>query len=206
MKREPWLHFWNNQSLERKESLMTALSALGVRLRAMEPIDTAGAGLLCFESIDNDLLQFLAEATRYGFARVIAIRVSSTPLPSAAAWSMMRAGASDVLEGKSVYELAEQIRARLDRWRAIDELLELAACFRKPRRRQPLLAINSPSDCGGRTVYRRLRVAHRRKRNGQGVACASHSRHLIGKERRIAQRARLHDGCSRTRRQRVFWT
>jgi hypothetical protein len=93
---------------------VTALGAIGMRFRPLDSTIASGSGLLCFASVDRDLLHSLADTACNNHARVIAVHISSTPLASAVAWSVVQAGASDVLEGASLRDLAAQIKARFD--------------------------------------------------------------------------------------------
>ena len=123
MQQEPWLHFWNNKDFHHKKPLLEALDAADLRFRALDVKGASGGGLLCFDSIEFELLQFLREVTRANDDQVLAVHLSPQPLTSSSAWSLARAGASDVLERKAWSDLAAQIKARFERWRAIDEIL-----------------------------------------------------------------------------------
>ena len=58
--------------------------------------------------------------------RVLVIPISNAIIDGSRAWDLLRAGASDVLVWTSAPDMADRIKARFQRWSAIDELLQSA--------------------------------------------------------------------------------
>jgi transcriptional regulator with GAF, ATPase, and Fis domain len=66
----------------------------------------------------------IREASRGGLVRVLAIATSQSTPSSSTAWSLIGAGASDVMGWAESENPANEARARLDRWAQVDELME----------------------------------------------------------------------------------
>jgi transcriptional regulator with GAF, ATPase, and Fis domain len=82
-----------------------------------------GEGILCFSRIDQELYGFLRQLSRNKERCVLAIPTMDTVIDASLMWQLLRAGASDVLVWSSSADVGERIKARLERWRAVDELV-----------------------------------------------------------------------------------
>jgi transcriptional regulator with GAF, ATPase, and Fis domain len=131
MQQEPWLHFWSSKDVDNKKSILEALASADLHFRALDSSTSSGLGLLCFANVNHELLEFLRNITRKNDARVLAVHVAPPALTSSGAWSLAQAGASDFLEGACLRDLALHIKARFERWRAIDEILTSAVVQKK---------------------------------------------------------------------------
>jgi transcriptional regulator with GAF, ATPase, and Fis domain len=146
MQREPWLHFWGPKDAQAGGLIRASLAATGIDASA-----PSGDGIVCFSDIDQDLFEFLREASHNGGERVLAIAGSAAAVDGSEAWDLLRAGASDVFAWSSAPDLADRIKARFERWNAIDELVQ------SPRVREKLVG-DSPA---WRSVLRQIvEVAH----------------------------------------------
>lgn len=151
METEPWLRFWGALSRTRNAAFIATLSAIGLRVRLVETLDAHGAGLVCFETLDDGLLRFIADVTQVGDTRVIAVRIATTRLSSAAVWRLLQAGAADVLEGDCADELAEPVKARFVRWNDMETLLHSPHVLKK---------LIGGSACWRATLRQIVEVAH----------------------------------------------
>jgi transcriptional regulator with GAF, ATPase, and Fis domain len=105
-----------------------ALAAAGI-----EPVsfDNDGAdhdGVVCFDHIDSELLTFIANCRHHSHAHhpcLLALAASTTALDDGGAWRLLHAGAADVVVWTGA-AAAGQILAKLDRWRAVEELTAAA--------------------------------------------------------------------------------
>jgi transcriptional regulator with GAF, ATPase, and Fis domain len=88
------------------------------------PFETSAEpyGIVCFEEVNEELFTFFHEARCRTRHRILALTVSQT-LCSSLSWRLLHAGAADTLAWNEEGGVALQIRARLDRWRLIDELV-----------------------------------------------------------------------------------
>jgi transcriptional regulator with GAF, ATPase, and Fis domain len=73
--------------------------------------------------IDEELYGFVQELSRNKDVCVLAIPTTNTAIDTSLMWQLLHAGASDVLAWSSGEDLGERIKARLERWRAVDELV-----------------------------------------------------------------------------------
>ncbi|WP_454624716.1 sigma-54-dependent transcriptional regulator [Bradyrhizobium cenepequi] len=124
MHREPWIYFCGPKDLLARKAILDSLSSSGVATQSLNIDAPSGEGIICFSSVDDDLCDFVREVSHNREKRVLAVPLDGTQVDSQQAWSLLRAGASDVFLWSSVSEMASQVKARLDRWRAVDELLQ----------------------------------------------------------------------------------
>jgi transcriptional regulator with GAF, ATPase, and Fis domain len=94
-----------------------AVSAAGIELAEQH---AERPGIAYFDAIDNDLIGLFHEARRRNVP-VLALAASFEAIANGGAWRLLHAGAADTLvwTGESS---ARQIRAKLDRWSAIEQL------------------------------------------------------------------------------------
>ncbi|HEY7335362.1 MAG TPA: sigma 54-interacting transcriptional regulator [Bryobacteraceae bacterium] len=98
------------------------LEAAGIQLVACGESDAQELfGIVAFEQIAGEVFDVLHAARRSGRARVIALALppgeSAPPV-----WRLLHAGAADTLIWGEASATASQIRAKLERWSAIDTL------------------------------------------------------------------------------------
>ena len=124
MHREPWIHFCGPKDLVARQAILDSLSSHGVVTRSLDVNAPSDEGIVCFSSIDDALYELVRELNHNRDKRVLAVPVAGAQLDSAQAWRLILAGASDVFRWSSASEMAERVKARFDRWRAVDELLQ----------------------------------------------------------------------------------
>lgn len=127
MHREPWIHFCGPKDPPVRKAILDSLSATGIAIRSLDINAPSGEGIICFSSVDEDLYGFLREVSHNREKRVLAVPLSGAQLDSTQAWRLLLAGASDVFHWSSAAEMAERVKARFDRWRSVDELLQSPA-------------------------------------------------------------------------------
>ncbi len=127
MDREPWIHFCKPTDIPARTAIIDSLSRAGIAIRQLNINAPSGEGIVCFSRVDEDLYELVREVSHNPEKRVLAIPVSGARIDSAQAWRLLLAGASDVFLWSSASELAERVKARFERWRAVDELLESPA-------------------------------------------------------------------------------
>lgn len=122
---EIWFHFYGNERCTEGE-IRATLAAAGVNLSPMAD-SLEGHGIVCFSQFDVQLLDFLRRVRLKCRGSVIALAAPPLVLEPSMTWRLLEHGASEILACDSRSEVAPQIRARLERWRTIDELAEYAA-------------------------------------------------------------------------------
>ncbi len=138
--REPWLHFWGGPKPSEEKALVGSLTTAGITPRALDAKHPAGEGIVCISALEPGLYEFLREVSRHGTDRVLAVPTPGASLTDPQAWLLLHAGASDVvrwLETSDNADIGEQIKGRLARWRAVDELTKCPAV------REHLIGISS---------------------------------------------------------------
>jgi transcriptional regulator with GAF, ATPase, and Fis domain len=80
-------------------------------------------GVLLLAEPCEQVFRFLRESGNEKRTRIIAVEVAR-PLRTGEVWSLLDAGAEDVLVWNRAHASAEQIKARLERWAAVDALME----------------------------------------------------------------------------------
>jgi transcriptional regulator with GAF, ATPase, and Fis domain len=122
--RQAWYEFSEGLELPGGTDLVAALrSAGGIELHRHDQ-DSSGPGIVFFDRITAALGDFLREASRGGAERVLAVASRGGTLRDASAWELLDAGASDVIAWDHSADVAAEIVAKLDRWRAVDDLLD----------------------------------------------------------------------------------
>jgi transcriptional regulator with GAF, ATPase, and Fis domain len=109
---------------QKRELLKQALVRQGLKADLLQPGLDASPSVYLFSEITLDLQRRVQVASRGGLERVIAIAESERPDRAHDYWDLLRAGASDILVWSTPEATAREIKARFDRWRSIEQLLE----------------------------------------------------------------------------------
>jgi transcriptional regulator with GAF, ATPase, and Fis domain len=131
MRREPWIHFCGPKDPPATKTVLDSFSRTGIDFRSWDINAPSGEGIVCFSSVDEGLYEFVHEASHNREERVLAVPLCGTQLDSTQAWRLLLAGASDVFLWSSATEMADRVKARFERWRAVDELLQSPAVQEK---------------------------------------------------------------------------
>lgn len=83
-----------------------------------------GQGIAVFERADSGVLEEVRDLARG--SQTLAICVADCPLDPAAMWRVLSAGATDLLSWPTLPSRAEDIACRLERWQAVQSLVESA--------------------------------------------------------------------------------
>ena len=176
MDRVPWVHFFGPKDPAGQKAVFECLSAAGIRCRPFNPHSATGDGIICTSQFDEESCEFLRAFTHDDRQRVLAIQTSSTVADGSMVWRLLLAGASDVLVWSTAPDIAERVKARFERWHAVDALVHSAASADK------LVGVSGAwrallrqVDRGG-PVHPGFRPADRRERHRQGAGGAFDSR------------------------------
>ena len=120
----PWLHFWGAMEASARETVAEGLAGTGLTFRPLQRDAPQGGGILCFSNFNTELFDFLRDVGRDSGERVLAIPVGDMAVSRGQVWELLRAGASDVLAWSLGCEVADRVRARFERWRIVDALME----------------------------------------------------------------------------------
>lgn len=121
---EAWLKFCGELGSGAAGDVVSLLQRSGVDPRPMPPRPD-GFGLMVFGAVDSSVLHSVRIASRNSI--VLAIAVAERGLATFDMWTLLRAGAADVLVWPTLPPTAEQVAARLLRWDAVNQLAESAS-------------------------------------------------------------------------------
>jgi transcriptional regulator with GAF, ATPase, and Fis domain len=117
-----WLRLAHEPGLFNEGEIRQALEKAKPALKLGEVTDSIGAGALFFARVDQELYARIRDFHRAG-KRVLAVAASRNLITGQAVWSLLEAGAADVLAWDSNKGPSE-VAARLERWDAVDEVIE----------------------------------------------------------------------------------
>ena len=106
------------------ERVRAALERAGVRIETPDSRPRSVPGVLSFDRVDDGLLDDLASFSDRGRRRVVALDLRERPSRSDEVWSLLAAGAADVVTEKGSPKPMDQVAARLRRWCEVEALLE----------------------------------------------------------------------------------
>lgn len=103
---------------------MGALRSAGIPLEPLEQTFSSGPGVVFIDERTPELDAALATLSNHGRVRVLAVLPERSALSDADAWALLGAGVADVLEFDPNTTQTDEIVARLERWSAVDRLIE----------------------------------------------------------------------------------
>jgi transcriptional regulator with GAF, ATPase, and Fis domain len=119
-----WFHLFGTDQPPGESTPLASLAAAGLSLRPLERDAPGGAGLVIFHHVTDALCDFVREVSHGGRRRVLGVATARGALASGAAWRLLRHGTSDVLSWDHSPDTAREVLARLERWAAVDRLVE----------------------------------------------------------------------------------
>ncbi len=118
-----WVHYCEDASEREKNSFATALVEHGVEVLSFTHGKPNGPGVCFFDDMTGQLRDFLQSASCDGRERIIAVARPEALRNGEEGWDLLRAGASDMLIWSDPNHVAGQVKARLERWISIEQLL-----------------------------------------------------------------------------------
>ena len=119
-----WVHDWGWAAGPQAAALIKELPKHRVKPVLFDRNPSATAGIRVFREPTPEFRNFLRTASRGGCERIIAVAAEAAAANATGSWDLLQAGASDVLVWSDPTRVAEQARARLGRWLAVDALIE----------------------------------------------------------------------------------
>src|SRR5262245_3447792 len=119
-----WVHSFTQDGGHRQDSLAATLAQHGVVLEQLPQNGPSVPGVCICSEVTPELCTFLRNISRGGHERILVVVDSVGSQNGVAGWELLQAGASDVLAWSDPDELAQQVRARFERWLTVDQLLE----------------------------------------------------------------------------------
>ncbi len=103
-------------------ALLEGADVCACALSEMPGGHVGGVGVVVFDAVDERLLSLLRGASQG--MDVLALSVGAEPLASSTLWSLIRAGALDVLQWPCLPQAAQDVACRLRRWSAVGAMLD----------------------------------------------------------------------------------
>src|SRR5262245_8938701 len=85
--------------------------------------DSSPPGIVLLDKVTAELVHLVGSLSHYGAARLLLITADRMSLSNGDVWALLQAGASDLVVWSEEVDPAAAIRARLQRWREVDELV-----------------------------------------------------------------------------------
>jgi len=119
-----WLSFLGTERALSKSAVEQQLKLAGVTVESDDAEWRAGPGIVVFEEVSQSIFDRLRVLSRNGLERVLLVAAQRKALNGPTAWNLLNAGAADVVAWDAVTAPAQEIRARLERWDAVDQLVD----------------------------------------------------------------------------------
>jgi transcriptional regulator with GAF, ATPase, and Fis domain len=114
----PWVIAAADDEASTEAAVQTLGSFMCIAECARPPAGDA-PGAIVFNRVDDELLALARDTSRAGHRRVLGIATAPEPLDGDDAWRLLGEGMADIV----TWEGSEAVRARIDRWQVIDELV-----------------------------------------------------------------------------------
>jgi transcriptional regulator with GAF, ATPase, and Fis domain len=122
--RVAWFHLFGTDRPSREFHPLSSLAAAGLSLRPLERGEPEGAGLVFFDEVSDPLCAFVRDVSHAGRRRVLAVATTPGALGAGDPWRLLRQGTCDVLSWDRSPDPAREVLSRLERWAAVDRLVE----------------------------------------------------------------------------------
>jgi transcriptional regulator with PAS, ATPase and Fis domain len=99
------------------------LARLGLKTENREKGLSLKFGIVLFKSLDGETLRFIHHSIENGKVRIIAVPVDHQ-LNAGDSWSLIEAGAADVIHFSDIEKTSKYIKARIDRWHEVDRMMD----------------------------------------------------------------------------------
>ena len=123
-----WVHWIDESQKPTTEGFSDLLTQYGVEVQGFDASSVCGAGILLCGEVNASSCEQLRDISRNGHLRVLA--GCSQAISCEAAWRLLEAGASDVLNCAECQLAVHEILARFHRWEEVDRLVESPAVGR----------------------------------------------------------------------------
>lgn len=115
-----WIRFVTSEASATASSVRSALADVVWAPPPPAP-DASDIGLIVFDRISQDVLDLVRGSSRGG-VRILAVGTTPEAVDDMGPWSLLDAGASDVVVRTDDASLADEVSARLSRWAEVERL------------------------------------------------------------------------------------
>jgi transcriptional regulator with GAF, ATPase, and Fis domain len=118
-----WLHCFDTHGSLCEREIVDDLRHEGVATEALNPEDPLSLGIIICDQVSGPVCDFIRRFSRHGLDLVLAV-TTQEQVAGGGAWPLLEAGALDVLSWNGLERPAAMIAARLERWRAVDDIVK----------------------------------------------------------------------------------
>ncbi len=118
-----WLHCFDNEGCLAEEGLASALRRVGVVIHRLDVAAPSCLGIVAFNKVTPTVADFVRRLSHNGQDMLLAI-TTGDEMARGVAWQILQAGAFDVLAWDRLSDPAAVVVARLQRWQAVDDILD----------------------------------------------------------------------------------
>ena len=118
-----WLHCHSGEHFLSRPQIATALAHAGVACQRRGADSESGLVLIFFDQETPELIEFIQNSSHAGFDRILVVATHKASLAGNTPWKFLQAGASDVMAWDGSEDPAAAIAARLQRWKAVEDLV-----------------------------------------------------------------------------------
>jgi transcriptional regulator with GAF, ATPase, and Fis domain len=115
-----WHHFIEPMDPSLRGSIQQALAGTDLKACVCTSEFGPGPGVIFFDRVDPNVCDFVRRTSRNGLERVLAVCVSHSSL-GGETWRLLASGASDVFAWHHFGHPTDEIKARFERWRSVDD-------------------------------------------------------------------------------------
>lgn len=121
---QAWLHNFCTDNIQCTRLVTSCLEKANIIVNDFSPENSLGPGIIVFSNVTSEIFDFVQTSSRNGTRRILGLKVDSTELTDNDAWQILHSGASDILFWENYTDPGITIAARLNRWQAIDKIVE----------------------------------------------------------------------------------
>ncbi len=119
-----WIHSHCRGDLLSENDVVESLTKEGLNTYVLGSDSPDGPGIVFFDNLDQKLIDFYKEISFVNNVKVLFIATSLDILTDSCVWSLLKAGASDVLAWDQLENSSKEVLARFKRWDEIDQIIE----------------------------------------------------------------------------------
>jgi transcriptional regulator with GAF, ATPase, and Fis domain len=123
-----WVHCLHSAGNLSEATVIACLAVVGVAAAALQlPIwegAYSGPGIVILQDASPEAAEAIRALSQHGREHLLALTTAAARLSSEGIWSILEAGAADVLIWDELSDAAAVLAARLERWRAVDEIMQ----------------------------------------------------------------------------------
>lgn len=117
-----WVHWYSEHQKDIATKVTDILVQQGIEVQGLDAQQFCNQGVIFDSEISPELCQQLKTFSNFGRNQILVC--CSSPMSGGLAWRLMESGASDVLTCKECKVVANEISARLLRWKEVDQLMD----------------------------------------------------------------------------------